>query len=224
MSVPSAVDKIRFLGNHDFSSQGKFMWEILCQLRNLGQGRIVTKNEWLQKWPTQPSYLKIVKARPGMDRWLQTGVVWVEWTFRGRNLGIYEFSRDLHRSDWRLVHKHEEAELLNNKNAMEEMILPDSFPLPPLQVLLAKKDAQKNNQPFTEAQTRAPLELSIDPQFAMLKPFIKQAPVTKKSHNIYDEVDPEALLDLYGEKLPVKVESWTPGPAGITPRFHIPQQ
>ena len=145
-----SVDKIRFIGNYDFNSQGKFLFEIICQLREMGTGRYVTKNEWLQKWPNQPSYLKIIKvctffskkttntamiqARPAMDRWMHDGKVWGEWTHRGKHLGIYEFNRELNRSDWRLIHKHEEASFLNNKNAMDDIVFNDSFPLPPLQV------------------------------------------------------------------------------------------
>ena len=69
-----------------------------------------------------------------MDRWLNRGTLWAEWTFRGQNLGLYEFSHDLNRPDWHLVHKHEESALLVEKGAMEPINLPDSFPLPPLQV------------------------------------------------------------------------------------------
>lgn len=57
---------LRYIGNYDINAEGKFLWEILCQLRNLGRGRIVTKNEWIRKWPKQPSYLKIVKVRTEM--------------------------------------------------------------------------------------------------------------------------------------------------------------
>lgn len=56
------INNIRFVGHHDFTSQGKFIWEIICQLRNMGTGRYVTKNEWLTKWPNEPSYLKIIKV------------------------------------------------------------------------------------------------------------------------------------------------------------------
>jgi hypothetical protein len=69
-----------------------------------------------------------------MDRWLHLGTVWAEWTFRGCNLGIYEFSTDLNRTDWKLIHRHEEAKMLENSNKMGFIDLPDSFPLPPLQV------------------------------------------------------------------------------------------
>ncbi|PIO58463.1 hypothetical protein TELCIR_20101 [Teladorsagia circumcincta] len=125
---------IRYIGNYDVNGQGKFLWEILCQLRQLGVGRIVTKNEWARKWPTQPSYIKIVRAQPAMDRWLFGGKVWGEWTYRGRNLGIYEFADDLNRSDWRLIHKHEEQMYTECKEPMSDIILPKSFPVPPLQV------------------------------------------------------------------------------------------
>ena len=107
----------RYVGNYDVTAEGKFLWEILCQLRNFGTGRVVTKNEWHRKWPEQPSYLRVIRvsitfvllltiqARPGMDRWLFSGKLWAEWTYRGKNLGVYEFSKDLNRSDWKLVHR-----------------------------------------------------------------------------------------------------------------------
>jgi hypothetical protein len=53
---------IRYTGHYDFANEGKFLWEILCQLRNFGIGRYVTKNEWRRKFPDQPSYLKIVSV------------------------------------------------------------------------------------------------------------------------------------------------------------------
>ncbi|PIO69205.1 hypothetical protein TELCIR_08980 [Teladorsagia circumcincta] len=196
---------IRYIGNYDVNGQGKFLWEILCQLRQLGVGRIVTKNEWARKWPTQPSYIKIVRAQPAMDRWLFGGKVWGEWTYRGRNLGVYEFADDLNRSDWRLIHKHEEQKYIECKEPMSDIILPKSFPVPPLQNLLARKACEKAGIPFREKHTRAPLQLCIDPEFSMLTPFIKQEEPTKQGTSIYDEVDPKVLLDLYGNEPPVKV-------------------
>ncbi|KHJ81611.1 hypothetical protein OESDEN_18700 [Oesophagostomum dentatum] len=99
-----------------------------------------------------------------MDRWLFGGKVWGEWTYRGRDLGIYEFSHDLNRSDWRLIHKHEEKEFTHCKEQMKEITLPNSFPIPPLQNLLAKKACEKAGVPFREEQKRAPLRLCIDPR------------------------------------------------------------
>lgn len=58
----ASAKPIRFIGNYDYSSEGKFLFEILCQLRNMGCGRIVTKTEWSRKWPNEPSYIRIVKV------------------------------------------------------------------------------------------------------------------------------------------------------------------
>lgn len=40
------------------------------------------------------------------------------------------------------------------------------------QILLAKKYAKKNKLSFSESQERAPLEVCVDPEFEMLRPFI----------------------------------------------------
>lgn len=42
--------------------------QILGQLKNFGANRLVTKTEWMLRWPDQPSYLKIRKVIPEMDR------------------------------------------------------------------------------------------------------------------------------------------------------------
>lgn len=70
-----------------------------------------------------------------MDRWQHKGKFWAEWTFRGRNFGIYEFSNDLNRSDWKLIYKHEEQKYLQNTNQMKLIEIPKTFPIPPLQVI-----------------------------------------------------------------------------------------
>uniref|UniRef100_A0AC35UCK9 39S ribosomal protein L18, mitochondrial n=1 Tax=Rhabditophanes sp. KR3021 TaxID=114890 RepID=A0AC35UCK9_9BILA len=218
----STAKALRFIGNADYSSEGKFMFEILCQLRNMGVGRIVTRTDWIKKWPTESSYIKIVKARPTMDPWQQQGTLWAEWIFRGHNLGIYEFSNDLNRSDWKLVPKNEETTLLSNSNKMEEVVFPKTFPLPPLQTHMAKKYADKNKIEWDAKNERSGLDLVIDPQFEMLHKLIAQKDI-KKGKSIYEEVDRESIMQLYGKMLPTKVEAWSTGPAKFTPRFH-PEQ
>ncbi|KAI6228905.1 CTP synthase [Aphelenchoides fujianensis] len=212
---------IRYIGNYDVAAEGKILWEILCQLRGLGVGRYVRKTEWDLKWPGQPSYLKIVKARPEMDRWLHRGTLWAEWTFRGRHLGVYRFTHDLNRPDWKLVHRHDEAALLKTPEGgqMGEINLPDSFPLPPLQVLTAKRYAEKAGQPWDERNERAPLDVCLDPQFHVYRPFIRQSPPARRSTSIYDECDPETFLQWYGDVLPPKISWWAVGPAEFQPRF-----
>uniref|UniRef100_A0A0N4ZIJ5 Uncharacterized protein n=1 Tax=Parastrongyloides trichosuri TaxID=131310 RepID=A0A0N4ZIJ5_PARTI len=211
---------MRFIGNFDYTSEGKFLFEILCQLRNMGTGRLVTKSEWNKKWPDEASYIKIIKARPEMDPWQQGGSVYGEWTFRGKKLGIYEFSKDLNRSDWKLIPKNEEAKYINNKNEMKNIVFPKTFPLPPLQVYLSKKFAEKAGQQFDETSCRRDLKLCIDPQFEMISKFIEQKDI-KKGNNIYEECDKESILDLYGKMLPTKVEAWNIGPASFKRRFKI---
>lgn len=69
-----------------------------------------------------------------MDRWQHKGKLWAEWTFRGHNFGVYEFSENLNRSDWKLIHKDEEENYLKNKNKMKPIEIPKTFSVPPLQV------------------------------------------------------------------------------------------
>jgi hypothetical protein len=68
-----------------------------------------------------------------MDRWLKNGQLWAEWTFRGRNIGVYEFDRNLNRSDWVLIHRHEEKKFTENNKKMPLLEIPASLPVPPLQ-------------------------------------------------------------------------------------------
>ncbi|KAH7730447.1 Protein MRPS-34 [Aphelenchoides avenae] len=185
----------------------------------MGVGRYVTKSEWLNKWPDQPSYMKIIRAKPEMDRWMQRGKLWAEWTFRGQKLGVYEFSPDLNRSDWRLIHKDEEKKFLENSNQMGTYKVPSTFPLPPLQVLMAKRDSERNKLQWRSGMERAPLDLCIDPQFEIYRDRIQRAEPKKRSASVYDEVDPNTFLDWYGNALPTRVEAWNIGPASYKPYF-----
>uniref|UniRef100_A0A915Q060 CTP synthase n=1 Tax=Setaria digitata TaxID=48799 RepID=A0A915Q060_9BILA len=207
------VPNIRYIGNYDINAEGKFLWEILCQLRNLGVGRIVTKNEWGRKWPKQPSYLKIVRAYPSMDRWLLRGKLWADWTYRGINLGLYEFSTDLARSDWRLIHKHEEDEFMKCDTPMKPIEYPKSMPLPPYLRAICK-----NGDVIKMEEKRINLDLCLDPQFEMIKNLFKQVE-SNHGDSVYEETRPEVWLDLYGDEMPTKVEAWTAGPAELRPHF-----
>lgn len=96
-----------------------------------------------------------------------------------------------------------------------------------------KKAAQKNGTTISDDDTRVPLNLCVDPEFQMFQSLVKQAEPTAKSNSIYDEVDKDVLLDLFGKELPLKVglhvssrkgsyfqvEAWNLGPAKFTPRF-----
>lgn len=41
--------------------------------------------------------LFISQVEPEMDRWLSRGKLWADWTYRGKQLGTYEFAHDLNR-------------------------------------------------------------------------------------------------------------------------------
>uniref|UniRef100_A0A915CV63 Uncharacterized protein n=1 Tax=Ditylenchus dipsaci TaxID=166011 RepID=A0A915CV63_9BILA len=84
--------------------------------------------------------------------------------------------------------------------------VPDSIPLPPLQAMMAKRDAIRRGHTWTDANSRIPLDVCIDPQFEMLQPFFKKVKPEKMSDSIYKEVDPQVYLDMYGKVLPTKVE------------------
>lgn len=173
-----------------------------------------------------------------MDRWMQRGKFWAEWTFRGHNLGVYEFSSDINRSDWKLIHRDEEQNFLQNSNTMGTYKLPSSFPLPPLQVsfrhttsmpatsiqvAMAQRDARRNNVPWKSGMERAPLELCIDPQFEVYRSSIRQEEPKKTAASIYEEVDPNTYLDWYGNVLPTRVEAWNIGPVSYKPYFAPPK-
>uniref|UniRef100_A0A1I8BSZ7 Uncharacterized protein n=1 Tax=Meloidogyne hapla TaxID=6305 RepID=A0A1I8BSZ7_MELHA len=202
---------LRFIGQHDFTSKGKFIWEILSQLRDMGEGRYIT-------------------ARPKMDRWLQQGILWGDWTFRGVPLGVYKFEMELNRSQWILVHKHEESRLIENKKRMPVIRFPSSFPIPPLQKLLANKLAKKLvrlDNVSKIPQERAPLDLCIDPEFKHLSSLFERfEPINglnqnlnKNNNSIYNEVDQSNLLELLGQMFPVKIDTLSSDPAKYRPLF-----
>nr|CAD2129177.1 unnamed protein product [Meloidogyne enterolobii] len=219
---------LRFIGQHDFTSKGKFVWEILSQLRNMGEGRYITNYCWNTKWPLESSYIKIIAARPKMDRWLQQGVLWGEWTFRGIPLGVYKFGNELNRSQWILVHKHEEKKLIENEKKMPKIRLPSSFPIPPLQRLLANKLSKKLeilDKTTHTPQERALLDLCVDPEFEHLSSLFERFEPTKESsqnlnnNSIYNEVDPSNLLELLGQMFPVKIDALSSDKAYYKPLF-----
>jgi hypothetical protein len=86
-------------------------------------------------------------------------------------------------------------------------------------LLIAKRYAARIGQTWDEKNARAPLEVCLDPQFHIYKQFIRQKPPAKQASSIYEEVDPEKFLDLYGNILPTRVEFWGLGPAVLKRRF-----
>lgn len=202
------MPRLSYIGNYNVLAEGKVLFEILAQLRNFGIGRIVTKNEWLRRWPAQPSYLKIRKVEPKMDRWLSRGKVLAEWVYRGKPLGVYAFEKEVDHSDWRLIHKHDEDQFCRCEQPFVERRLPSHVPLSPLERFLWQEKQRKQGNESQEPPM-LPLVPVVDEEHQILKQYTKFCSELnpKATGSIYD-IDPEIYSDLYGEDLPMKVEKW----------------
>lgn len=89
-------------------------------------------------------------------------------------------------------------------------------------MLLRRRAAREGKAP-EEVNDRIPMEMCIDPQFELYRPFIRRVEPTEKSDSIYAEANPETFLDLYGRMLPPKVEAWMVGPAHKSFKF-LPEE
>jgi hypothetical protein len=69
-------------------------------------------------------------------------------------------------------------------------------------------------------EQRAPLKICLDPQFKLIEKLIERTPPLRESKSVYDEVDEKTYLDIYGQSLPVKIDSWSLDPASYSYHFH----
>jgi len=203
------MPRLSFIGNYNVLADGKVLFEILTQLKNFGVGRVVTKNEWIRRWPQQPSYCIIRKVEPKMDRWLCRGKVLADWIYRGKPLGVYAFEKELDHSDWRLIHKHEEEEFTRCEKPFVERRIPSHLPLSPLERFLWQERQRKQGKDPSQEPPMLPIVPQVDEEHQVVLQFTKQSRELnpKPTGSIYD-LDPEIYLDLYGKELPVKVEKW----------------
>jgi len=203
------MSRLSFIGHYNVLADGKVLFEILSQLKNFGIGRVITKNEWIRRWPDQPSYLIVRKVEPVMDRWLSRGKVHADWIYRGKPLGVYTFEKEVDYSDWRLVHKHEEKQFCHCEKPFVERRIPSHVPLAPLERFLWQQKQRKEGKDPSQEPPMLPIESVMDEEHVMLKPFTKRSPELnpKPTGSVYD-VNPEIYWDLYGKDLPVKIDFW----------------
>lgn len=131
---------------HDF--YGRRLWEIVSHLKNFGEGRMVIRSRF-QRYK-EPCFYRIVSAkpemdtgRPHMDEDNMKGKILVEQVFRGKNYGVIDISRVAYKTDFRLIHKHEEAKYLQayeNCTPPETKIFPPTVEMPPLLKILAERE------------------------------------------------------------------------------------
>lgn len=127
---------------------GKRLWEIIGSLKDFGVGRMVLRSCY-EKYP-EPSYYRIVSARPEMDTGRPhmdedntKGKVLVERVFRGVNKGVGDVSKIAYKTEFQLVPKHHEYKyILAAKECKEPEVklLPPTMEMPPLLKILAERD------------------------------------------------------------------------------------
>ncbi|KAF0314265.1 hypothetical protein FJT64_015287 [Amphibalanus amphitrite] len=104
-----------FIGRtHDL--YGKSLWELLCNLKDFGVGRVVKRTKFNQRYPER-SWYRIINVQPEMDEENRCGSVTVRRVFRGvetpRDVTL---SRTTALTDYQL-----ELERLEDANASAEM-------------------------------------------------------------------------------------------------------
>ncbi|KPI97443.1 28S ribosomal protein S34, mitochondrial [Papilio xuthus] len=132
---------IKYVGRTtDF--KGKTLWEIVGSLKNFGVGRIIVRSVF-ERYP-EPSFMKIVKVETCPDEERRRVRVWVEKTFRGKKLEkLTEIYRTSYKPDYKLIPKHEEANLLKSIKDVHDfpdVILPRTIEMPPLMKKFIMKD------------------------------------------------------------------------------------
>ncbi|XP_014671037.1 PREDICTED: uncharacterized protein LOC106811829 [Priapulus caudatus] len=113
--------------------RGKTLFEILCNLKNFGKGRVVVRSLFEDRFPTEPSYYVITRAAPEMDENFDFGEAWGRKVFRGNELGEWKIMAG-HKADWRLIPRDDEHKYLNWKPAQPfvHSVIPREQPFPPL--------------------------------------------------------------------------------------------
>ncbi|XP_069953721.1 small ribosomal subunit protein mS34 isoform X2 [Cherax quadricarinatus] len=159
------------------------LWEIVGLLKDFGVGRMVVRSRF-ERYP-EPTFYRIVSAQPEMDNGdphkdedNMRGKILVERVFRGKNCGVANISKAAYKTDFRLIHKHEEAKYLEAyqrcvNTSRERKIFPRTMEMPPLLKFVAKREghasdvlqikmANKNNNSRVAEEGEEPnVEVSI---------------------------------------------------------------
>jgi len=130
-----------FIGKkHDL--YGKSLWELLCNLKDLGVGRVVMRTKDNRRFPER-SWFTVLRVRPEMDPDNRHGTVTVRKVWRGQEIaGEFALSRTTARTDYQLIPRHEEAQfcqLSPERAAQAVRLLPASLPKPPLLLQLERQ-------------------------------------------------------------------------------------
>ncbi|XP_037094015.1 uncharacterized protein LOC119113888 [Pollicipes pollicipes] len=138
-----------FIGRtHDL--YGKSLWELLCNLKDFGVGRVVMRTKPNRRYPER-SWLKIISAQPEMDPENRRGSVTVTEVYRGVALpGERVLRRTTALTDYQLVPRREEAafcQLSPERVAAATRVLPATVPKPVLLLELERQRASSDVRP-----------------------------------------------------------------------------
>lgn len=144
---------------HPSIYHGRKLFQILCQLKNYGQGRIVYRSTE-QEHP-EPSFYKILLAQPEKDSKLQHGRVVAERVFRGlRRKEPFNLSEEAQYPDFKLVPKDEE-DAFCKWDQIKDFVLerdaeakPKYIEIPPLLKMVVERNRKARNE--AEGDLRLP--------------------------------------------------------------------
>ncbi|CAH1795304.1 unnamed protein product, partial [Owenia fusiformis] len=130
----------------------KRLFDILCNLKDLGVGRVVYRDTRKRFFPNEPSYVRITEAVPDYSKPdVLRGTVWGEVVFRGQNEGIKKLTLSTHKPDWVLLPKEEEeAFCSHDAPAYKPNVVPSKITYPPLLKAMVVDELERKGEHLTE--------------------------------------------------------------------------
>ncbi|ESO87410.1 hypothetical protein LOTGIDRAFT_235086 [Lottia gigantea] len=152
----------RFIGRESHF-RGKTLYEIASNLKNFGEGRVVTRLAFHNRYP-EKSFYRLTKVVPNFtDTDLRKGKAWGEKVFRGDNCGVREINSGS-KMDWKLIEREDEEEFckLTEKDKRSPTIVPKYADYPPLLGEWLQMDYRRTGLPLPKPFK---LKLKIEKSF-----------------------------------------------------------
>ncbi|KAK7473384.1 hypothetical protein BaRGS_00035357 [Batillaria attramentaria] len=145
----------RFVGREAIF-RGKSLFELCCNLKNFGEGRVVYRHN-LRRFP-EPSYYRLTTVEPDMsDTERLGGQAWGEKVYRGLQEGVSQIDAG-YKTDWWLVPKEAEEEFCKITAVMDKKPQPPShIPCPPLLELMVRSESVEADRKTQEDPLMLPL-------------------------------------------------------------------
>ncbi|XP_046361199.1 28S ribosomal protein S34, mitochondrial-like [Haliotis rufescens] len=147
---------IRYVGRESYF-RGKTLFEIAANLRNCGEGRVVTRFKFAERYE-EKSYYRLTKVTPDLsDKTTRSGKAWGVKVFRGENLGVRQIDAGM-KADWRLIPREEESTYCQElSQPRPRNVVPKYADIPPLLGLLAKQEMSARGE-----DTSQPLRMELN--------------------------------------------------------------